>query len=79
MKPFNWEIGEVPEGWDRSGGAPRGINFDFAKGPWAAMLPPAAPYPGGVVDCNLCAYQFHYDQRVKVKIWLDWFMKEFDE
>jgi len=79
MKSFDWNIGEVPEGWSREHGAPRVINGDFAGGAMAAVMsPPTPPCAGGVAD-NLCGYQFHYDQRHKVKAWLDWFIKEYDE
>ena len=79
LKAFDWEIGTVPEGWVRAYGAPSVINGDFRDGPMAAMMPPLyPPCAGGLYD-NLCGYQFHYGQRHKVKAWLDWFMKEYDE
>jgi len=79
MKAFDWEIGKVPEGWSCEHGAPRVINGDFSRGPMAAVMPPFTFCPNGAVSDTLCVYQFHYDQRHKVKAWLDWFMKEFDE
>ena len=79
MKPFNWEIGEVPEGWSRDGGRPLLYNASFDAGPWAAMGPPAVIVTGYDMADNLCTYQFHYEQRHKVRAWLDWFMTEFDE
>lgn len=80
MKPFDWDIGQVPAGWIRKYGVPHVINGDFGGGPMAAMFPPPLPpVPGGIVSDRVCGYQFHYDQRHKVKAWLDWFIKEYDE
>jgi len=79
MKSFDWNIGEVPEGWSREHGAPRVINGDFSRGAMAAVMPPITFCPNGALPGTLCTYQFHYSQRHKVKAWLDWFMKEFDE
>jgi hypothetical protein len=76
---FDWEIGQIPKGWVRDYGAPRVVNGDFRAGVMAAVCPPPHPPRSGGAPADLCMYQFHYDQRVKVRIWLDWFVKECDE
>ena len=77
---FNFEIGTVPPGWSRDCGAPRIINGDFKHGPMAAISPGMAiPLSCDFAPDTLCAYTFHYDQRHKVKAWIDWFMTEYDE
>ena len=76
---FDWEIGEVPPGWLRGHGAPQVINGDFSRGSMAAVIPPPRLTYGGECSDNLCAHHFQYNQRHKVRAWLDWFMKEYDE
>jgi hypothetical protein len=77
MTEFNWEIGTVPSGWKPEYGVQL-RNGDFARGQWASITPGLIP-PGEPVDFDTLVYvRFHYDQRVKVKAWLNWFTNEQD-
>ena len=78
MKPFNWEIGKVPEGWEKAN-IVRVFNGDFRHGPCAAVEPVFYEFPIGVDPNVLRTYRFYYEQRHKVRAWVDWFMKEYDE
>jgi hypothetical protein len=75
MSDFNWEIGTVPKGWKREYGV-RVQNGDFKHGPMAAISPGLIPPCEPIEFDTLCIVQFHYDQRFKVKAWLNWFSKE---
>lgn len=78
MSEFNFNIGEVPEHWQRKYGA-RVINGDFKYGPMA-QLEEGFRFDdfSGAMPATFCAYRFHYEQRRKVKAWIDWYMKEYE-
>jgi hypothetical protein len=80
MEPFNWQIGRIPEGWDRKVGLPHIINGDFTHGERAAMLPASClRAAAGSAAASVNAYCFYRDERAKVQAWLDWFARECDE
>jgi len=79
MKAFNWDIGDVPDDW-KDAVSVRVMNGDFRGGIRAAVEPIFDISPWTSFDAQHINYRMFYEHEAeKVKAWIDWFMKEYDE
>jgi hypothetical protein len=78
MNAFDFEIGQVPEGWQAADRV-HVTNGDFAHGPRASVEPMFDDYSAAFMNFGrICWYVFFEDEAPKVRAWVDWFMKEYE-
>lgn len=70
---MNWEIGEIPKGWNR-GDPLRWTNIDFKNGNMAALMR-AYDYRFPImweIEDGIAGIQFHRSEMNKVMLWYEW-------